>query len=163
MSERTTSRLPVWLIVSIVANALLIGLLIGGGMGQRRAGPPPNALIGGEQTLMRGIDRSVPDEQRRAVRKAFRRAFVDSRQERLRVQSARRNLNRLLGAETFDAEAVRDGFAELRAADNAMKARMHDVLAEQFGALTPEQRQAVLRDNRRGGERPRFRDRDRER
>ena len=36
MSEDTKSRLPIWLIVSLMANALLIGLIIGGGLGQRK-------------------------------------------------------------------------------------------------------------------------------
>ena len=78
MSDSPKTRLPIWLIASLMANALLVGLLIGGGLGQKRAGPP----IGGggsEQALMRGIDQAVPSDQRRAVRQAFRRAFADTR------------------------------------------------------------------------------------
>ena len=173
MSEGTKSRLPVWLIVSLMANALLIGVLIGGGLGQRKAGPPV-VQAGGEEALMRGIDRAVPDDQRRAVRQAFRRAFADTRRERVRVRDARQALGRLFAAEDYDAVKVKAGFAELREADAAMKARMHDVLAEQLGTLSVEERRALLRDfNRpraaRGqarGDRPQpprpFRDQDRD-
>lgn len=155
MSDETKSNLPVWLIVSLVANALLIGLLIGGGLGHRRGGGP--SMGGGEQALIRGIDQAVPEDQRRAVRKAFRSAFSDTREQRLRVREARRELASLLGAETYDAEAVRRGFEDLRNADAVMKSQMHGVLAEQFGTLTVEQRQAVLRESNRRDSRRRFR------
>ena len=145
MSETSKTRLPIWLIASLMANALLIGLLIGGGLGQKRAGPP----IGGggsEQALMRGLDQSVPSDQRRAVRQAFRRAFADTRQERIQLRNARRDLGRLLSADPYDSEAVAAGFATMREADASMKARMHEVLAEQFGALSAEQRRAIIQD-----------------
>jgi len=157
MSEQTTSKLPIWLVVSLIANALLIGVLIGGGLGQRKAGPPAGGGIpGNEQALMRGIDRSLPDDQRRLVRRAFREAFAESRAERVAVREARQRLSRLLAAETYDAEAVRESFKRLREADTAMRARMQDVLAEQFGTLSLSQRRAIIEDlsrrrPRRGG------------
>ncbi len=158
MSEGPKSTLPVWLIVSLIVNALLIGLLIGGGLGQRKAGPPP-AMQGGEQALMRGIDRTVPDDQRRALRRAFRRAFMETRDERLRVRDARQELANRLSADEYDAAAVQQAFKDLREADASMKAGLHDELAKQFGALTKEQRQAIIRDlNRRDNRRRRFRD-----
>lgn len=160
MSDETKSKLPIWLIVSLMANALLIGLMIGGGLGQRRGSPPPSSG-GSEQALIRGINQAVPEDQRRAVRRAFRSAFSDAREQRLRVREARRELGQLLGAETYDPEAVRQGFEELRNADAVMKSQLHDTLAEQFGTLTADQRQAILRDaNRRDSWR---RDRERER
>lgn len=172
MSESSTSRLPVWLIVSLIANALLIGLLIGGGLGQRKAGPPP-ASIGGEQALMRGLDQALPASERRDVRQAFRRAFAESRDERKQLRDARRELTRLFANEPYDAEAVQTALADMRAADDAMKAKMHDLLAEQLGKLSVEQRRALIRDlsrdgrsDRRGGrdrqspDERRFRDRD---
>lgn len=155
MSEGTKTRLPIWLIVSLMANALLIGLLIGGGLGQRKAGP--GVVSGGsEQALMRAVDRSVSSDQRREVRTAFRRAFADTRPERVRIRNARRELGKLLAARNYDAQAVEAAFAELREADAEMKARMHSVLNAQFQDLTPEQRRGVVRDmnrpdQRRGG------------
>ena len=145
MSEASKSRLPIWLIVSLMANALLIGLLIGGGLGQHSAGPPA-VRGGGEQALMRGIDQALPAEQRRELRRAFRRAFAESRDQRIRVREARRNLGRRCAADDYDAAEVQAGFAELREAESAMKANMHDLLAESLGELSTEQRRLVLRD-----------------
>lgn len=154
MSDSAKSRLPIWLIASLMANALLVGLLIGGGLGQKRAGPPVG-VGGSEQALVRGIDQAIPEGERRAVRQAFRRAFADTRQERVRLRDARSELGRRLSAEPYDAEAAREGFEDVRNADAAMKARMHDVLANQFGNLTAEQRRAVIQDfNRRPRGRP---------
>lgn len=156
MSDTKTSKLPIWLVVSLIVNALLIGVLIGGGLGQRKAGPPPGGPGGSEQALIRGIERSLPDDQRQIVRRAFRQAFVESREQRIAVRDARQRLARLLAAETYDADAVRESFQQLREADAAMRAQMQDVLAEQFGTLTAEQRRAILEDlnrrsRRRGG------------
>lgn len=156
MSDAKTSKLPIWLVVSLIVNALLIGVLIGGGLGQRKAGPPPGGPGGSEQALIRGIERSLPDDQRQIVRRAFRQAFVESREQRIAVRDARQRLARLLAAETYDADAVRESFQKLREADAAMRAQMQDVLAEQFGTLTAEQRRAILEDlnrrsRRRGG------------
>ena len=146
MSDNSTSKLPVWLVVSLIVNALLVGVIIGGGLGQRKAGPPPGSSAGSEQALMRGIDRSLPDDERRVVRRAFREAFEGSREERMRVNDSRRRLGELLSAETYDAEAVRENFRQLREADSAMRAKIQDVLAEQFGTLTLEQRRVVIKD-----------------
>lgn len=156
MSDTKTSKLPIWLVVSLIVNALLIGVLIGGGLGQRKAGPPPGGPGGSEQALIRGIERSLPDDQRQIVRRAFRQAFVESREQRIAVRDARQRVARLLAAETYDADAVRESFQQLREADAAMRAQMQDVLAEQFGTLTAEQRRAILEDlnrrsRRRGG------------
>lgn len=145
MSESTKTRLPIWLIVSLMANALLVGLIIGGGLGQKRAGPT-NIGSGGEQALVRSLDQAVPDDQRRIVRQAFRRAFANSRQERVRLRDARRQLGRLLAADPYDSEAVAAAFRDMREADAAMKADMHETLAEQFGTLSVAQRRAIIQD-----------------
>ncbi|NQY38489.1 MAG: periplasmic heavy metal sensor [Henriciella sp.] len=150
MSEDTKSRLPIWLIVSLMANALLIGLIIGGGLGQRKSGAN-RSIPGDERALIRGIDEAVPSDQRQTVRRAFRTAFEDSRRERRAVRDVRRKLGSLLSADSYDAAEVQTAFQELRDAESAMKKRMHDVLAEQFGALSEEQRRAIVQDlNRRG-------------
>ena len=161
MGEDTKSRLPIWLIVSLMANALLIGLIIGGGLGQRKSGPSPS-IPGDERALIRGIDEAVPSDQRQTVRRAFRQAFEDSRSERRAVRDARRKLGTLLSADAYDAAEDQSAFQDLRDAESAMKKRMHDVLAEQFGALSEAQRRAIVQDlNRRGARRGPPGDRDR--
>jgi len=145
MSEATKTRLPIWLIVSLMANALLVGLLIGGGLGKKRAGPS-NIGPGAERALVQSLDQAIPNDQRREVRQAFRRAFANSRQERVRLRDARRQLGRLLAADPYDSDAVAAAFEDMREADDAMKASMHEALAEHFGALSVEQRRAIIRD-----------------
>ena len=153
MSEDTKSRLPIWLIVSLMANALLIGLIIGGGLGQRKSGAN-TSIPGDERALIRGIDEAVPSDQRQTVRRAFSRAFEDSRAERRAVRDVRRKLGSFLSEDSYDATEVQMAFEELRDAESAMKKRMHDVLAEQFGALSEAQRRAIVQDlNRRGARR----------
>ncbi len=153
MSEDTKCRLPIWLIVSLMANALLVGLIIGGGLGQRKSGSTPS-IPGDERALIRGIDEAVASDQRQTVRRAFRRAFEDSRAERRAVRDVRRKLGALLSADPYNAAEVQTAFQELRDAEAAMKKRMHDVLAEQFGALSEAQRSAIVQDlNRRGARR----------
>lgn len=161
MSESTKSRLPIWLIVSLIANALLIGLIIGGGLGERKSGSS-SSIPGDERALIRGIDEVVPSDQRQTVRRAFRQAFEDSRVERRAVRDVRRKLASLLSAEAYDAAEVQAAFQDLRDAESAMKKRMHDVLAEQFGALNEAQRRAIFQDlSRRGVRRGPPGDRDR--
>ena len=145
MSDQSKPRLPIWLIVSLMANALLIGLMIGGGLGQRKAQPNMH-VAGDERALMRGLDQSLPSEQRREVRRAFRKAFSDSRTEREALRDARRQIGRLLSADPYDEAAVQAGFADMRAAEAAMKARMHNILSEQLGVLDAEQRKSLMRD-----------------
>jgi uncharacterized membrane protein len=159
MSEATNSRLPIWLIVSLMVNALLVGLIIGGGIGQKRSGPSPS-IAGDERALIRGIDESVSSDQRQTVRRAFRRAFEDSRSERIAVRNIRRELGRALTADSYDAAEVQATFEKLRDAESAMKKRMHDVLAEQFGELSEDQRSAIMKDLNQRGQRGRQRGRD---
>ncbi|MEO1322165.1 MAG: periplasmic heavy metal sensor [Pseudomonadota bacterium] len=149
MSDGSKLRLPIWLIASLLANALLIGLLIGGGLGQKRAGPPVSGG-GSEQALMRGLDESLSSEDRRIVRQAFRKAFADTRSERIQLREARRQLGQALTADPYDRDLVQERFSVMRELEVKMKGRMHLVLAEQFGTLSAEQRQAIIRDfNRR--------------
>ena len=144
MTETPGSRLPIWLVVSLIVNALLIGLLIGGGLGKRNSGPSPHPG-GGEMELARGIESVVEGEDRAAMRQALRAAFERSRGERRELRQARRDLGQLLGAEPYDREAVLAGFARMRAADGKMKAGLHDELAIQLEKLSVEQRRAMLR------------------
>ena len=116
MSEQTTSKLPIWLVVSLIANALLIGVLIGGGLGHRKAGPPAGGgdSGGNEQALMRGIDRSAAGRPEAPCAPRLPRGFCRiARRTCGRLREARQRLSQLLAAETYDAEAVQREFQTL--------------------------------------------------
>lgn len=148
MDEQTKTKLPIWLIISLVANALLIGLLIGGGLGQRQSQPP--SFGGSERAFAGSIDRVLSPEDRTQVRRAFRDAYRQTRAQRQEVRAARRDLAALIAADPYDEADVIAAFQALRAADSRAKAGLHDVLAAQLGDLTPEQRKAVLGNLERG-------------
>jgi len=154
MTEKTGSRLPVWLLVSLVINALLVGLLIGGGLAGRKA-VQPASVSGEEFDMARGISRAIPEAQRAVVRRALRQAYSETRSQRRELRLARRDLGRLVGAETYDRGAVLAAFARLRVADEQVKARLHVALTEQLSELSAEQRRAVLHSIERTGHRAR--------
>lgn len=153
MSEQKSTHLPIWLTASLIANALLVGLLIGGGLANR--GFPPPQQGGGEYTLARGIDQAIPQSEREAVRRAFRQAFRrahgDSREPRRELHRARADLGRILAAEPYDREAVIAAFARIRGADQQAKAGFHEELATVLEGLSVEQRLAISRDLDRPG------------
>lgn len=150
MSEQKPSRLPIWFVLSLVVNALLIGLMIGGGLGKRHSGGHDRPAAGGEMHIARSLERVVSDEERAVLRTALREAFNETREQRRALRQARRELRDLLSQETYDREAVQAAFAKLRTAEGDVKVAMHDELAIQFEKLTTEQRRAVLRNIERG-------------
>lgn len=149
MSDTPARRFPYILVASLVVNGLLIGLLIGSGL--RQSTPPPPDR--GERALVRGLERSVSEDQRAAVRQAFRQAYAATRSERRKLRDARRDLRQALAATPYDAEAVKAAFARVRAAEVASQTGLHEELARQFERLTPEQRASVLRSMERRGRR----------
>ena len=144
MSEPKSQRWTWLLVGSLMANALLVGLLIGGGLARQHQGPGPEPR--GEMAMARSIDRVVPDAQRAAVRGALRRAFSETRAERRDLRLARDELARQLANDTYDRDAVVAAFARMRAAEDQSKAALHEALASQLQALSPEQRRALLAD-----------------
>lgn len=148
MSNQKPSRLPHWLVGSLVVNALLVGLLIGGGLANRKH--PQTRHPGGEYGLARGIEQAIPETERRAVRRAFRQASRGSRQQRLSMMLARGELSEILAREPYDREAVLEAFAQIRTAGNESRSRLHEELATVLGTLTAEQRRAIINDLERG-------------
>ncbi len=140
----TPSKLPLWLVASLIANALLIGLLIGGGL--KKSTTPTPQVSPNELQIARSIHDVLPEEARRSVRRQFQQALRATQPERREIRRLRRKLRRMLLAETYDQAAVAAIFAELRAADSAMRASLHEELIQQLGELSLEQRQSVLRD-----------------
>lgn len=146
MTETSKKNVSVWLVISFAVNALLIGLIIGGGLGNRRIDKDQSRIMGGgEAQLAMGITDAMTGQEKAAFQKAIRIAYLESRNKREALNAARSELNRQLIADPYDQAAVEAAFERLRAADIDVKLSLHQELAGQFGALSLEQRQAIMK------------------
>lgn len=142
MSDTSNRSIQIILVVSLVLNGLLGGLLIGGGLKQDNPPPSPDRV---ERALVRGLERSVPQEDRGAVRNALRQAYGATRTERRALRRARRDLRLALAADPYDAETVARAFEAVRTAEATAQSGLHDELAKQFERLSAEDRAGILR------------------
>lgn len=140
MSDRKRlSRTSMALIVSLVANALLIGFLIGGQLGEqereRRGGPR-----GTDHMIARGIQSILPETERGEIRSAFRDAFRSARGQWQEKRMAQDRLVEALRQTPFDRAAVDQAFADMRAADGSLNETFQTTLTDQLAALDDAQR-----------------------
>ena len=139
-----TRQWPRWLIVSLMANMILVGLLAGflwqAGPKGHPDGPPRERISWGERD----------DGRRDAMRRVFKEAFNASGEERMARAETRRQLAEAVTAEPYDAEAVRDAFGNLRTADDAVNEATHEAMVELFATMTVEERQHMAEILRRG-------------
>lgn len=155
MNDALSSRkLPVALIVSLLINFLLVGLVLGGTLAKRGGGPPGPRID--EGAFARHIVEAAPLEARDETRRAFRSVWADARDLRRDRDTARRAVGDLIRSETYDAEALKAAFADLRAADAALEEKIQTVIAERLAYLSVEERQA-LAERMRGPGRGRMR------
>ncbi|MEM7766420.1 MAG: periplasmic heavy metal sensor [Pseudomonadota bacterium] len=163
-TDRNSNQINWTLTVSLMVNTLLVGLFLGqvpsgGGMGGKgdgdRAaeGPPPRA----ETRIAEGVLASVPADQRAEIRSVFREAMRDARPQFSDRRQARRELRAAMVADPFDSERLADAFARLRESETAMEQSVQAALVEQFGMLSVEQRQQVVRALEPRGRGERFR------
>lgn len=150
MSE---SRLPIWLIGSLLVNMLLVGLFVGGMLaGGTSRGDHPPRLDEGE--IVRTIVRAAPESERAEIRRAFRSTWAETRQLRDDRRTAQLRVNEAMVADDYDVEEMQSAFAAMRDADSALQSQIQTLLADRLGALEPEQRrqlaEAMRRHDRRG-------------
>ncbi|HVY83810.1 MAG TPA: periplasmic heavy metal sensor [Caulobacterales bacterium] len=135
------SRFP-WrtlLFISVAFNLLLIGV----GVGIILRGEPVTAAGGARLTTPRAIMAALPADARRPLRARLIQAWRESRDQRAEVREASAEVIRLLRADTYDANTMRQALARQRTAMSASTATFHDAAADAFTALTPAQRRAV--------------------
>lgn len=155
------SPLLLGLIISLIVNALFVGLIVGGMLGKPRHGHGGPGRGNPDFAIARGIQSVVPESERDEIRSAFRAAFMESRELIGKKREAQSRLSEALVATPFDKAAVDEAFAEIREADNVLKERFQSVLSERLAEMDPSERQALgewLRDmeerfGRRGGRR----------
>ena len=140
MSEtRPTRRIPFWLTLSVMANLLLVGLLIGAALRAPDYGRGPEGMEERRPPMLEGAD----PEDRMVVRKMMMEAFRSAEAEMDDRRVVRKTLGEALEIDPYDPEAVRRAFASLRIADEVVHSKIQESLVHRMGDLTLEQRKSL--------------------
>ncbi len=142
------------LVASLLVNALVLGVVIGGGMAGLRVAPTEARLQDGHGPRHRMRPRGNVFEPRivmRAMpREARREMFENMRADREQffelIERRREASDAALAAianEPFDADAVRAAFAEIREVSDLMRARGEQALITAFEDLSHDERIAL--------------------
>ncbi|PCI80229.1 MAG: hypothetical protein COB20_03320 [SAR86 cluster bacterium] len=136
------------LLLSISINLFFVGGIafrIASFQGERFGRPlPPN--VG---WIVRDLEESRRSELEPQLRESFSEIFPIRRE----MMNAQRQVNNLMSAQPFDANALNAAFAELREANIRYQALSHDQTSEILVLLSEEERQAALEFVKRGGPR----------
>lgn len=151
-------RTPWWLIASVLLNVLLVGVVIGDRLAERRAGPDGEITSPGhhrgEMRLARGLLSTLPEEDRREVGQMFVSSMIANRELFEARREARSAVRDALASDPYDEAGVRAALEGLQQADRNLQAALQDTLAGQLAQLSPGQRRAlgemITEDDRRG-------------
>lgn len=145
---RGTPRWAKWLLGgSLALNFIVIGLATGAAIRFQQHGHSH----GGVATIGQ-IMWALPRESRDRAKELLRAARPDLKELRAERKAAKLAVADAIEATPFNAEAVKEAFATLRAKDQSSKASTHEVMIEILQVLTPEERAEValgLRKQRR--------------
>ncbi len=133
------------LFISLAANLLIIGAVVGAkfaGVRLERGPPPANVVerLPGPRAFMEAL----PPETRAKLRDDFIESAQQTRELRQAARQARIDAFQAARTEPYDAERVRQAFARMREADQAVAAGFQDRVAQSFATLTPEERARAL-------------------
>ncbi|WP_300393589.1 periplasmic heavy metal sensor [Henriciella sp.] len=144
--RRALSTLGIALVVSLIANALLIGLILGNAIGKPdRPHHERGPRGGGEEfEIARGMESVMPDSAHKEMRQAFREAFREARPYWVQKRQAQQALRDAMDADPFDRSAVEAAFTGIRDADQRLTRSFHTVLADELSSLTLDQREDLV-------------------
>jgi uncharacterized membrane protein len=124
------------LVVSLAANLLLIGFVVG----QLLHHPPHER--GGPMTIER-ITSGLPPEVREAVRADLREHRPQIAEKIAAVRAAQADVRAAIGAEPFDPARLQAAFAVIRDRRKAVQEEVQAAAVEAIGKLPPETRRKL--------------------
>lgn len=152
--DASASRGPRWvwilLVVSLAGNLLLVGLIAGAAWLRHQSGGPIAAAAGPF-----GFIRALPRERREALRQESREQIAGLRPLWQTVREARREAERALAAEPFDAGTFLAAQRRVVDAEHAARLAGSKLLADAAAKLTPDERRRMARWFERGRNRGR--------
>lgn len=136
------------LIVSLLANALIVGIVIGRSGSPAKTDPPPPINI--EQP-----NRPVSPELRQYLREVTRDIGREMRPKQQAHRSAQQELRRAFNADPYDHMAMVEALDIFQQTEADMRATLQSLILERMEDATPQQRRALawlaLRGNRSRG------------
>ena len=135
MNDKPASvrQLPLWLIVSLMANMMLIGLLAG--LLLRPA--PSKPFVDKSKARFSWVQSEGGGEP---VALVLREAFQASESARATRVAARQALADAVAKDPYDEAAVREAFGKLRDADDSVNEATHEAMVKLFATLPVEDR-----------------------
>ncbi len=158
MNDQAASprKLPFWLVISLMANMLLVGLVAGVLLRPAPQGTQPDRRHERFSWAERDGGRNGQ------IALVFREAFEASEEQRAARAEARRILGEAVAKDPYDPDAVRAAFEGLRLSDDEVNESTHAVMVKMFADLSAEDRQVMAKFLMRGpGDHKRMRPGDR--
>ena len=151
------------LIVSLLANAVIIGIVIGRSGAPTRSDPPPPIDI-------ERPNQPASPEIRQYLRETTRDIGREMRPKQQAHRAAQQALRRAFNADPYDHQAMVDALKIFQETEADMRATLQSLILERMEDATPQQRRALVwlalrgsrgraRDDRSSRRQGRFRDR----
>jgi uncharacterized membrane protein len=144
IKDAMQSKLPLILVASLVANAVLLGIV-----GGRLFSPPQPQ----EPTVQMQLERygptsdvvsaaweQLPEEDRTELRKQLRERWVAMTEERKNLSEAGKRVYDAALAEPYDEARLRDAVAIFQLRESRLQQSAEDILISHIGRMPPEAR-----------------------
>lgn len=156
-TPQPAKRTPVWLrlvlLISLAANILVLGAVVGHFLRDDPKGRVPRV-----DRIEAPMTFALSQKDRREIGDALRREYRQNRPTREEIQSQYRGIIAALRADPFDPAAVAEGFARQRQATQSRIEIGHDLLLQHLTTMSAADRKAFadrLEEGLKRGPRPR--------
>lgn len=129
--------------LSLAFNFLIIGFIAGNKRAENRAHVEQAQYRAGAQTL-RALASIAPQETRREMRSRFRDLRRQSRQDFHKMAEQRREIEKLLRAETIDGEALQKAFDDMHALSKGLQAKAETLIIDLATDIPADDRRALM-------------------
>lgn len=140
-------------IVSVTANFLVLGTVVGGVIAHRLQPPPPTLERGGDALTFGPLGGAFNREDRQAMRRAAEGRGADFPAMQAAMRSDFTRLEAALTADPFDEAGVRAVLADIRQRTLKRMEIGENLMLERLATMAPKQRERFVERLRRGVER----------
>ncbi len=138
------SKMSIALVASLVANAVLIGIVGGRLLSPPQPGEPTVQMqlerYGPASDVVNAAWKQLPEEDRTALRQELRERWVAMNDERHRLSEAGKRVYDAAFEEPFDETKLRDAVALFQLRENRMQQTAEDILIRHLGKMPREAR-----------------------